>query len=679
MNRDREAKRCYGLTLHVMLGVLLIHIVAMPFLYFTIVDIYKKNANDQFVSQARQTSGMFLDFLLAEGDRVSGESVKLAMESLLLGGEVLYTRIENNSGNTINPDGYDFEEGAVFKEDADVGEHGDGVYFISLAFNQIIDGNQYGVLKLGFDETVVKERLIQVQHSIVVILAAYLVGVILLLGYLTNVILKPLRHLGVWSKSVASGEDQTGISLSTRIREVQSLCEDLERMRLTLVSQSERMHYKAMHDELTGLPNRALNNDRIDQAISRADRSNSCFAIMLLDLDRFKVINDTLGHGAGDDTLVVIADRLRSGVRDSDTVSRLGGDEFCIIIEGVERVVAEKLAMKLADMLELPFHIGGHTLQVGASIGIAIYPENGETPELLFQHADVAMYEAKYQGLKVVSYHSDMDKNRVEDLQLASDMRDGLRNGQFYAVFQPKIDLVTGKPCGAEMLTRWRHPELGLISPDKFIPIVEKENLIGEMTQTVFDAHLHELKQLVDRHPEFRVSINVSPYNLLDMSLLENLEASMRLAEFPAASLVIEVTENAIMSNPLLSAKVLHRFSSRGIGISVDDFGTGYSSLAYLQKFPIDELKIDKSFIMSLEKSSQNYPIVNATITMAHDLGMTVIAEGVETMEVEALLKELGCDRGQGMLYARPVKFIELRRWLDGDGQARVVNIEKHS
>jgi len=356
---------------------------------------------------------------------------------------------------------------------------------------------------------------------------------------------------------------------------------------------------------------------------------------------------------------------VNQGIRDSDTIARIGGDEFCAIIEDVERVVAEKLAMKLADILEPSFQVNGHTLQVGTSIGIAIYPENGETPELLIQHADVAMYEAKYQGLKVVSYHEDMDKDRIEDLQLATDMREGIKSDQFYAVFQPKVDLSTGRPCGCEMLTRWNHPRLGLIAPDKFIPIMERENMIGEMTQMIFDKYVLQLKQLMDTRPDFLVSINVSPLSLLDTSLLENLEVSMQVNGFNASGLIIEVTENAIMSNPLRSARVLQKFSDAGIGVSVDDFGTGYSSLAYLQKFPINELKIDKSFIIGLHKSSQNYPIVNATVTMSHDLGMSVIAEGVEEMEVIDLLVEMKCYLVQGTFFSQPLSFEKLEGWIE--------------
>jgi len=660
-----KVPKTFSMTSHVMVGVLLIHIVLLPVLYLTIVDIYKENVEEQFVGHVRQVTGLLSDVISASESVDGSNKPVLLMESALLGGEVLYIELVEQSGKRLFPD-----EGIAiitgdFIEDRYIGQHDDGIYFISVPLKLKLGEVIYTSFRLGFDEAVVVDRLILVKQRILLILGVYFICIIIFLSYLTSVIMRPLKVLRDWSKTVTAGETSTDVALATHISEVRHLTEDLESMRLSLVELAERMQYKAMHDELTGLPNRSLNNDRIHRAVSRAGRKGGSFAVLLFDLNRFKDINDTLGHGVGDQVLIIVAERLDAGIRDSDTIARIGGDEFCAIIEDVERVVAEKMAMKLSDVLEPPFKVNGHTLQVGASIGIAVYPEDGDSPELLIQHADVAMYEAKYKGHKVISYHEDMDKHRIEDLQLSNDMREGIRSGQFYAVFQPKVNLATGSPCGCELLTRWNHPGIGIISPEKFIPIVERENMIGEMTRTVFDRHLQQLKQLVDSYPDFKVSINVSPLNLMDTSLLEDLEISMQENGFKASNLIIEVTENAIMTNPQRSARVLQRFSDAGIGVSVDDFGTGYSSLAYLQKFPIDELKIDKSFIIGLDKSSHNYPIVNATIAMAHDLGMTVIAEGVEDRQIIDLLVELSCHRMQGNYFSEPLSYSEMREWIE--------------
>ncbi len=587
------------------------------------------------------------------------------MDYALLSGEILYIEIVDQQGNVISSQEKTSITTEDFIEDDYIGQHGDEVYFMSIPLNISFDGFKHSKLKLGFDETVVLEKLSAVNHRSIAILGVYSIGILLLMGFFTKIITKPLRTLRDWSRDVAKGETDYEVNLNTHIKEVDSLSLDLEKMRGSLVELAERMHYKAMHDELTGLPNRTLNDDRLEQAVTRAERDGISFALLLLDLDRFKDINDTLGHGVGDEVLRIVAARLNSGIRESDTISRIGGDEFCAVIEGAERVVAENIALKLANTIEPPFQINGHTLQVGSSIGIAVFPDDGMTPELLIQHADVAMYEAKYKGLKVASYHIDMDKHRYEDMQLSIEMREGIYSGQFEAVFQPKIDLITNQPCGCELLTQWRHPRFGIISPEKFIPLAERENVVGKLTLQVFADNADGIKSIIEKYSEFQISINVSPINLLDTTLLDELNDILIKTEFPVSKLAIEVTENAIMTNPLRSARVLEEFARAGIQVSVDDFGTGYSSLSYLQKFPINELKIDKSFVIGLHENSNNYPIVNATIAMAHDLGMTVVAEGVEDVYVLKLLQKLGCDHVQGHHFSKSLPFGVLVKWLD--------------
>jgi len=655
----------FGLTSHVMAGALLMHIILLPILYINISSTFSNSAEEQFIGNAREISGLLGDMISVTNMTEDKSRLSSLMDYALLSGEILFIEIVDQQGNVIRSQEITSITSEDFIEDVNIGDHGDNIYFMSIPLNISFDGFQHNTLKLGFDETIVNEKMAAVNQRSIAILGIYSVGMLILMGFFTKVITKPLRTLRDWSRDVAKGETDYEINVDTQIKEVNSLSHDLEKMRQSLVELAERMHYKAMHDELTGLPNRTLNDDRLDQAVTRAVRENTSFAVLLLDLDRFKDINDTLGHGVGDEVLRIVAARLNTVIRESDTISRIGGDEFCAIVENTERVVAENIALKLANAIEPPFKINGHTLQVGTSIGIAVFPVDGMTPELLIQHADVAMYEAKYKGLKVASYHEDMNKHRFEDMQLSIELKDGINSGQFEAVFQPKIDLITNRPCGCELLSQWNHPRFGIISPEKFIPLAERENLVGKLTLMLFAQNAAQLKSVIEQYTEFQVSINISPINLLDTTLLDELKGILIETDFPISKLAIEVTENAIMKNPLRSARILEEFAKAGVQVSVDDFGTGYSSLSYLQKFPIHELKIDKSFVIGLHDKSNNYPIVNATIAMAHDLGMTVVAEGVEELHVLKLLEMLGCDHVQGHYFSNSMVYEDLRKWLE--------------
>lgn len=655
----------FGLTSHVMAVALLMHIILLPILYINMSNTFSNSAEEQFIGNAREISGLLGDMISVSNMTEDKSRLSSFMDYALLSGEILFIEIVDQQGNVIRSKETTSITSEDFIEDVNIGDHGDNVYFMSIPLNISFDGFQQNTLKLGFDETIVIEKMAAVNQRSIAILGIYSVGMLILMGFFTRVITKPLRTLRDWSRDVAKGETDYEINVDTKIKEVNSLSHDLEKMRQSLVELAERMHYKAMHDELTGLPNRTLNDDRLDQAVTRAARENTSFAVLLLDLDRFKDINDTLGHGVGDEVLRIVAARLNTVIRESDTISRIGGDEFCAIIENTERVVAENIALKLANAIEPPFQINGHTLQVGTSIGIAVFPVDGITPELLIQHADVAMYEAKYKGLKVASYHEDMNKHRFEDMQLSIELKDGINSGQFEAVFQPKIDLITNRPCGCELLSQWNHPRFGIISPEKFIPLAERENLVGKLTLMLFAQNAVQLKSVIEQYAEFQVSINISPLNLLDTTLLDELKSILIETDFPISKLAIEVTENAIMKNPLRSARILEEFAKAGVQVSVDDFGTGYSSLSYLQKFPIHELKIDKSFVIGLHDKSNNYPIVNATIAMAHDLGMTVFAEGVEELHVLKLLEKLGCDHVQGHYFSKSMVYEGLRKWLE--------------
>jgi len=660
-------QKVFGLSAYLLFSIVAIHILLIPVLYYTLLSSYRDSSYDQFIGHNAEVAGMLSD-VLSTKDLIKDKSDVLGiLESSSLGVGVVYIElVDSDRQFYIASESHVDEE--KFIEDIQVNMNNDNIYFI--AFPVYFKGNsdRISLLRLGFDESVVMEEFNAVKNKIAVILLVYFVAVLILVSSIIRVIHKPLKLLRNQSKEIVNGKLDLPLTNSTRLREIKYLTDDLEKMRESLVGLAERMQYKATHDELTSLPNRYLFNDRLEQSIAISDREKKEFAILLLDLNRFKEINDTLGHGIGDEVLKLVSNRMLIGLRDSDTIARIGGDEFSFLLMNVNQILAEKMASKIIELVEPLFEINDHSLKVGASIGISVFPKDGTDPELLMRRADVAMYYAKHNNLHISSYYPDMDSDHYEKLMLTNDLRSSIEAGYFEPLFQPKLDSFTGKPCGCEILLRWNHPNLGLIYPDKFIPLAERENLIGDLTRWVVSNYLHQFIGIVENDKDFHVSLNVSPIDLLDSSLFESVNEILSISGFPEENLIIEVTENAIMKNPALSADILNKFNQKGILVSIDDFGTGYSSLSYLQKFPISELKIDKSFIHKLTSESNNYPIVTATITMAHDLGIIVVAEGVEDEAVFELLKDMGCDRVQGYYFSQPLNMKALKCWLSDLG-----------
>jgi len=645
-------------------AVLLIHLAVMPFLYQTITNGYKDSSYEQFVGHVTEVAGLLADVLSTKSLKDDREDIINILNTSVLGGNVQFAEIVDSQGGIIGPRDGVLSLSDKFIEDDAVNKNGDDVYYLSIPIYFKDNKEKISSLKIGIDESAIINDYASIKEKVAYVLAVYLVAIIFIVAAITRIIHKPLYQLRDRSREIANGNIGVPLGLSSRLSEIQYLADDLEDMRLSLVNLAERMQYKAAHDELTGLPNRYLFNDRLEQIIAMSSRDKKQFAILLLDLDRFKEINDTLGHGVGDEVLRIVSIRMLDGLRESDTVARIGGDEFSFVLVGVGQILAEKMARKIIDLIEPKFEVEKHSLKIGASIGISIYPDDGSDVDLLMRRADVAMYNAKHNNLPLASYYQEMDSDHYEKLMLANDLKSSIMNGHFEPLFQPKIDLLTGKPCGCELLLRWQHPHLGLIYPDKFIPLAERENLIGELTRWVISEYLHMFCDLIEKDKSFHVSINVSPVDLLDNALLKSINEILEQSRFPGGNLYIEVTENAIMKNPIRSAEILGMFHDSGIKVSIDDFGTGYSSLAYLQKFPINELKIDKSFVTDLTEDSANYSIVNATITMAHDLDITVVAEGVEDKPVLNILESMGCDRAQGFLFARPLDFDAMIGWI---------------
>ena len=424
------------------------------------------------------------------------------------------------------------------------------------------------------------------------------------------------------------------------------------------------LHYQAMHDSLTDLPNRTLLLDRLQQAIRSGIRSENNLSLLLLDLDRFKEVNDTLGHHVGDKLLQQISQRLKVVLRESDTVARLGGDEFCLLLPTADIAQAMLIASKVILSVEKAIYIEGHSLSVGASIGIASFPEHGDNPLVLLQRADVAMYVAKRNNRGFTVYDENVDQHSLRQLAISSELSSAIESNQLILYYQPKVDLKTNRLSGVEALIRWQHPKHGLLLPDEFIPLAEQSGLIKPLTIWVLHHALDECQKCLNSGHDIRVSINLSMANLSDLSFADEILAILNQHSVSSGRLKLEVTETALMEEPDNVIKALHRLNAMGLRISIDDFGIGYSSLTYLQQLPVNELKIDKSFGLSLIDDPNSAVIVRSTIDLAHKLGLRVVAEGVESQDTLDLLSQLGCDAVQGFYLGKPMPMQEMLDWV---------------
>ncbi|WNZ44752.1 EAL domain-containing protein [Leptolyngbya boryana CZ1] len=427
----------------------------------------------------------------------------------------------------------------------------------------------------------------------------------------------------------------------------------------------EQLRRNAFHDSLTGLPNRLLFMERLSQTVERAHEDpNYRFALLFLDLDRFKVINDSLGHMIGDQLLIAIARRLESCLNKHDTVARLGGDEFTILLENIKNDAdATKVAERVQKALSTPFNLSGHEVFTSASIGITLSSTDFDRPEDLLRGADIAMYRAKAQGKACHEvFDHDMHTHVVALMQLENDLRRAVERQDFELYYQPIVALATGRIMGFEALVRWQHPEQGIISPAKFVPIAEETGLIIPLGQWVLREACRQLKQWQDEfasEPPLTVSVNLSSRQFSQPSLINQIRQILTETGIDAHCLKLEITESAIMENTESAMDMLLQLKAMGIQLSVDDFGTGYSSLGYLYRFPMDVLKIDRSFVSRVDVDGEKLELVRTIITLAWNLGMDVVAEGVETTKQLAQLKALKCEYGQGFLFSKPLPRIE--------------------
>jgi diguanylate cyclase (GGDEF)-like protein/PAS domain S-box-containing protein len=427
------------------------------------------------------------------------------------------------------------------------------------------------------------------------------------------------------------------------------------------------LRHQAMHDALTGLANRTMLFEKLERALEEARADRTRLALLVMDLDRFKEVNDTFGHEFGDALLRQVAFRVQNQLRGDDVAARLGGDEFAVVLPDVaDPSSAATTARRILGTLEQPFVIEGQVLEVGGSIGIALFPEHGADARTLLRRADVAMYTAKQRQSGYSFHHDDHASRSPDQLALVVELRSAAERGELTAHYQPKLHMRSGLMTRAEVLLRWDHPQRGHLGPAQFIPLAERTGLIRGVTDWLLDHTIGQCRVWQDAGAPIHIAVNVSARSLLDQSLPDKVQSTLDRWGVDPRFLKIEITESSIMADPAHALVILSMLQSMGVRLSVDDFGTGYSSLTHLRQLPIDEIKIDKSFVMGMRTSDADAAIVRTVIDLAHNLGKQVCAEGVEDAETWQLLKELGCDLAQGFWIAKPMDANALMDWLSG-------------
>ncbi|MDO9305182.1 MAG: EAL domain-containing protein [Sulfuricurvum sp.] len=439
-----------------------------------------------------------------------------------------------------------------------------------------------------------------------------------------------------------------------------------------LTAIQDKLQHLATHDSLTGLPNRVLFHDRLEMAIKQTRRNEEKLAILFVDLDHFKQVNDSLGHSIGDELLIEVAKRLQSLLRDSDTIARMGGDEFNILLDGfdnTENIIT--LVQKCIDAFKEPFTVQKQRLYATLSIGISIYPNDGINAELLLKNADAAMYKAKTEGRNTYQFYAhEMSEKAYERVIMENSLRIALKDNQFRVFYQPQINLISGELAGMEALVRWEHPTLGIVSPDKFIPFCEETGLIQEIDFFVLESVVkQQIAWNLDGITIPKIAVNFSAKTLNSHSIADEVRTIMNFYRCPINCIAIEVTESQIMKNPDEAIKILRELQALGLEISIDDFGTGYSSLSYLKKLPINKLKIDQSFIRDIPYDEDDIAITKTIIALAHNLKLNVIAEGVETLEQQQFLIANGCPLAQGYFYSKPIDTESMTRLIKSKGK----------
>ncbi|CAN7603703.1 putative bifunctional diguanylate cyclase/phosphodiesterase [Rhizobacter sp. LjRoot28] len=522
------------------------------------------------------------------------------------------------------------------------------------------------VLMRSVDEAVAPYRQLQFGLAALTLLGVivFAFGSVLTARRVTT----PLRRLAAAAERLGAGDYATPLRGQQRADEIGELAQAFERMRIRIADHQQQVLKLAYEDSLTGLPNRTSFRQAVSAATEAAAAAGRSVAVVMMDLDRFKHVNDVLGYRYGDLMLKRVAERLAQEVlRDGDIVARLDGDEFAVLLPmldpATDAALANTVARRITESFDRSVLLDDQAVDISASIGIALWPQHAGDTDTLLSRAEVAMYAAKRRRDGPTFYDAKLDAASAQTLSLLTELRHAIDHGELRLYLQPKLALDTGRVIGAEALVRWQHPVRGLVPPMEFIPFAEQTGFIRVLTLWVFEEAARHWKRLSRSGAPLSVSVNLSTRDLMDQDLPQKFEAVLVRHQVPAEGFCLEITESAIMDDPERTLGTLERLSSLGFRLSIDDFGTGYSSLAYLKRLPVDELKIDKSFVLNMEKDIDDARIVRSTIDLAHGLGLTVVAEGVENAQCWELLRALHCDEAQGFHMSRPLPADEFERW----------------
>ncbi len=675
-------------------GVVAIQGMLLVILVWNSLHALHVSSEEEFLMRSTTTAHLFASSSQAAVLSTDLGSLDSAVREIVASPGIVYARIYGG-GQVLAEAGDPAFLARRFVPDQSLDTVRDGVFDKTAEIS--VAGRQYGKIELGFSVSAITGLLTQTRDRTLLLVGVDLALIILFAFVLGLYVTRKLRALREASAYIAQGKfgyrvdvrggdelAQTAHAfneMSTQLKqldeqhhqaqaEILALNQDLERRvhqrTNELVNLNSELEHQALHDALTRLPNRTLFTDRLEQAIRISAREKKSFALVAVDLDLFKEINDTLGHHAGDLVLQEVASRVRRALRDSDTVARMGGDEFAILLLNVaDHATAQFLTQRIHQAVRESLMLEGKLLEIGASMGIAMYSDHGATAEDLTRHADAAMYAAKRNGSDIVMYDDELERSSSDRVARKGELRQALSNGELLLHYQPKFDLASGAVIGVEALVRWQHPQHGLIFPDNFIPLAEESGLIKPLTLEVLHLALRQCKQWLDIDMPLAVAVNISAINLQDPDFPGQVDGLLRETLVPADMLELEVTETAIMTDPLHAMENIARLSEMGVQVSIDDFGTGYSSMAYLKKLLVAKIKIDKSFVMDMHKDSNDAVIVRSTIDLGHNLGLKVVAEGVENQQAWDRLRALGCDAAQGYHMSKPLPAEQFLQWYD--------------